>query len=77
MNFYLLVSHLHKEALDLPLEIQFLARGSILRYQRKKYKNSSAKIMKAWEDLDEGHISAKHLLKLASRVNSPSFTTVE
>lgn len=77
MNFYLLVDQLHKEAVDLPLEIQFLARGSVLRFQGKKYRSTSSKIMKAWDDLDDGHISAKHLLKLASRINSPSFTLIE
>jgi hypothetical protein len=74
INMYLLIDKLHKESVNVNLQIQFLLNGAVLRYQRAKYRKMQAIIFKAWQNLSDGEISAKHLLKLCSRLNGPTIS---
>ncbi|KAK2145204.1 hypothetical protein LSH36_696g01012 [Paralvinella palmiformis] len=44
----------------------------MLRYQRAKYRKMQSIIFKAWQNLTNGELSAKHLLKLCSRLIGPT-----
>jgi len=69
-NFYLLIQLLYGEAEIIPLEAMFLGRGAILRQQRHTSVNWQAQVTKAWEDLQEGNLSAKQLLRRCARLNT-------
>ena len=74
INMYLLIDTLYKESVNVNLQIQFLSNGAVLRYQRAKYRKLQAIIFKAWQNLSDGEISAKQLLKLCSRLNGPTIS---
>ena len=77
LNIYRLVHLLHTESANVKLQVTFLSNGAVLRYQRVKYRRVQAIITKAWSDLNEGHISAKKLLKRCAQVNGPAVQNID
>ncbi|KAK2148445.1 hypothetical protein LSH36_497g01016 [Paralvinella palmiformis] len=74
LSKHLLIDTLHKESVNVSLQIQFLANGAVLWYQRAKYHKMHAIIFKVWQNLTDGEVSAKHLLKLCSRLSGPTIS---
>ena len=61
----------------IPLQLQYLSRGAVLRYQRKTYRKLQQQVGDVWEKLNTGDISAKELLRLCSNLYGPKITVVQ
>ena len=72
LPFYLLEELLHQEARLVSIQIHLVSDGKLSRIQRRKYRLLQSKILKYWEDYNSSEITACHLLKLCSFINSPT-----
>ena len=71
VNLYKLIDLLHTESLNVRLQSQMVANGVVLRRRRATFIRTQAIIMKSWDQLRDGDITAKQVLKICSRVNGP------
>ncbi|XP_068250151.1 uncharacterized protein [Palaemon carinicauda] len=66
LNFYILLSLLYNEAKLVPLYVNFLNDGKVLRHQKTKYAKQHGRLVVLWEEFSLGHRSGKSLLKAVS-----------
>ncbi|XP_068231288.1 uncharacterized protein [Palaemon carinicauda] len=71
LQFYLLVSLLHKEAKLTSVYIRLVSEKKLRRIQRKKYRDLQGKIFTLWEEHMRGERSAYQLLKACAYLNGP------
>ena len=71
LQFYLLVSLLHKEAKLTSVYIRLVSEKKLRRIQRKKYRDLQGKIFTLWEEHVRVERSAYQLLKACAHVNGP------
>ena len=65
---YLLVTALHNEASQIPMNIELLKMKSLKRRQRKKYVRLHKKLFGYWNDYKKGRKSAQKLLNESSHL---------
>ena len=68
--FYLLVTALHNEASQIPINIELLEMKCLKRRQRKKYVRVHKKLFGYWNDYKKGRKSARKLLNACSHLVS-------
>ena len=71
LQFYLLVSLLHKEAKLTSVYIRLVSEKKLRRIQRKKYRDLQGKIFTLWGEHERGERSAYQLLKACAHLNGP------
>ena len=66
--FYVLVPLLHKEAINVHMQVRLVKDGKLVRYQRNNYKSQQGRIFKLWKKYEQHEITTQHLLKACSRL---------
>jgi len=70
-NMYKMINLLHVEAQNVNIQVLVLSNGALLQHKWKKYKKVQTVITECWQQLTEGNMSAKEVLKRCARVNGP------
>ena len=70
--FYVLVPLLHKEAINVHMQVRLVKDGKLVRYQRNNYKSQQGRIFKLWKKYEQHEITTQHLLKACSRLAGPN-----
>ena len=65
-NIYLLISHLHKEAALLPLQVRLVAQGKLYRNQRRQASSKQAKLQLLWQRYEDSQVSTSEYLRLCA-----------
>lgn len=73
LNFYKMIHLLHDEAIDVDHTCQFLTNGVLLRRQRILYRKLHELIYEAWNEFDNGDLTAKDLLKKCGKISAGRF----
>ena len=71
LQFYLLISLLHREAKLTSVYIRLVPENKLQRIQRKKYKELQAKIFALWDGYTRGERSTYQPLKACAHINGP------
>ena len=72
LPFYLLINLLHEEARLISIQLRLLDEDKVRRHQRTTYKALLGKVLKYWDEFNQGEQKAKRLLRACSHLNGSS-----